>query len=127
MSGTYRDIDISLDNNTSGDVAVKIDLEAVKATLYNNLLISPPERYFDNSYRMDMRDLIHEPETFLVRKQIKDAVNEAITLDKRINSLEDIQYNFDDVSNLLILELYCNIDLDIPQTVVPITLIFEKV
>jgi len=93
----YKDIDLSLEKNITDDFPILTDVDAIKKTIYNNLMINSAERYFDNSPRMDIRDAIHSPDDFITRKQIEDAVREATVLDSRVvGDPKDFRISFND-------------------------------
>lgn len=104
---TFKDIDFSMEKNSTSDVPIITDADSIKRTLYNNLMISAEERYFDSSARLDIRDLINEENNFLVRKQIRDAIVEAIVYDPRIKDLRNLEITFNDDSyNLNIVAVF---------------------
>ncbi len=124
---TYKGLDLSLEKNINNDLAVVEDLESIKVTLYNNILVSSKEKWFDDSLTMDMRDLVHEPDGYLVRKQITDAIKEAALFDPRINEILSVNFVFNEIENVLEIDMTIELANRINnETIVAIGLIFER-
>lgn len=123
---TYIDIDASFEKNVYNDVGTKQDIESVKASLYNNILISYNEMPFDNSPRSGMEDLLHDFNDSLVFSVIKDTIYSAANNDPRIDKIKDISIDQNPDTYQIIIKLTVSLNFSINgEKVVNLDLIFK--
>jgi len=113
---TYRDIDLSFEKNYQNDLSVNLDEVAIKRTLYNNLLVSSQERYFNDIPRRDITDAIHEFSAFS-EQIISDCIEDAAKEDPRIQEVSDIRIKSDSDNYKINVEVDLKINTDIDDKV----------
>jgi len=87
-----KDIDLSFETNVYDDLSVLLDVQAVKARLYNDIMIDSDEIPFDDSAKLTINDALHEYD-FVAQDSIADLVQESIKKDDRIDNLTDVRLN----------------------------------
>lgn len=95
----YQDIDLSFRSNTQGDVAVLTDANAIKASIYNRLLIGNPELYFVNGQKQTVSDFLFEENDFLTRDNIKEMIKDVVSSDDRIAGIDFLAIRFSEDNN----------------------------
>jgi len=85
-----KDINLSFENNIYDDISVLLDLEAVKARLYNDIMISSDELPFEDNPKETVSDALHDY-TFVAEDNIRDIVTESIKKDDRIDELTNVE------------------------------------
>lgn len=87
----YSDIDLSLLQNTKGDISIINGISnCVRNCMINNLLVSAKEVPFDNSFRPNLYDVIHSDAAITYEMQIRDTIKYVALRDERIKSIDSI-------------------------------------
>lgn len=94
----YQDLDLSFRVNSKNDIAVLEDAHAIKASIYNRLLIGNPELYFTDGKKQTVSDFLFEDNNFLTRDSIKELIKDVVTSDDRVAGIDflAIKYSEDD-------------------------------
>ena len=74
----YKDLDLSLAQTTSRDVAKRLDVNAVKQSIKNLLLTRPGERLFQPTVGSDLYRLLFEPMDMLTTETLRTVISTCI-------------------------------------------------
>lgn len=74
----YKDLDLSLAQTTSKDVAKRLDVNAVKQSIKNLLLTRPGERPFQPTVGSDLYRLLFEPMDMLTTETLRSVISACI-------------------------------------------------
>jgi hypothetical protein len=120
----YNDIDISLEKTSTGDTAKLINMNAVKASIYNSLFVRDNENFLEEDFGYSIQDILmeigDEETTFIV----EDLIRSAFENDERIGEIDDININFKPESN----EYVCTVRAKLINSIEPqdVELILKK-
>jgi hypothetical protein len=87
-----KDIDLSFETNIYDDLSVLLDKEAIKARLFNDIMIPPDEIPFNDEDKITVPDALHEY-SFVAEDTIQDLVTSSIQKDTRIDELSEVRLN----------------------------------
>jgi len=126
----YKDIDLSFTNSPlTNDIGILKDENAIKNRLKNELLRNFHERFYDNSQREGIEDLLMEADNIFTRKLLRDSIRTVLFEDDRIDDIKELTITFDEDNNAYDVHLGFTIDYNVARTddVINIGFILEQV
>lgn len=120
----YKDIDLSFEQTSKGDIPSLLDLDTVKQSIYNLLMLSKYENYFDSDFKIDLKNVLHELDDEQTRIVITDAIRTAINNESRVADGYAVDIDFDEALQTykIVLKILLNNEIDEQE----ISLILKK-
>lgn len=106
----YKDLDIFLSSHpVTGDVVVKTDVDAIKASVVNLVQLNPGDKPFHPEIASGVRKLLFEPSSVVTALRMEQEISRLIrTYEPRIN-LQRVTIQLDNNNQTFIVGIYFNI------------------
>ena len=101
----YKDIDLSFNKTTTGDIPSVINMNSVKVSLYNTLFIGNNENFFEDDFGYALRDILFEHADDITLLTLTNVIENAAENDPRIREVEDININFNEATKEYIITI----------------------
>lgn len=120
----YKDIDLSFDKTSTGDFPKLVNINAIRASIYNQLFIRDRENYLEDNFGFSIQDLLLNFGDDYTILALESIINNVLVNDNRIGEVDDINITFIPESN----EIVCTMRVKLANTIEPedIELILKK-
>lgn len=91
----YKDIDLTFEKRSDGDVYKKTEISAVKQSVKNILMTQYYEKPFDMTFGSQLNDLLFELADNELEWEIEDAIRQAINIYEPRAAIRSVNVNVD--------------------------------